>query len=392
MRSPRERRAVRPHRDDEELSAPPSPHDLLRLQRTIGNQAVGRLVQRLVVQSDWLKMVPPDAAPMEGTSAEKAPTDKSAKKAELGEPTIFISKSYGGPYVECTDTTDTGYRDNAEKALGPLDALDVLANWKVLKPSAQSGASAFAKAHLIAAEFGGQYKYPPAENIRFHQRELEYGEWQKAENKVKRSGKLGYVTARSNEAKAARDTAELVVNVIRDKLDAPVAVQLEQRLALLLKAADFVPFDVGFRYTDDEDPGKSFEKEWGDQDAHLRLDAGVTPAAVYGALNKLGLLAPLGISMPAESASPAKRTITSRADLIALLSEFCGKSGSGRKKTIATSLNATLNIPAEKFGAAQFAEKLKKLPELTNEVFTIDVVGDFRTWIPKVDPLKETEF
>lgn len=379
--------------------------DVIRLQRTIGNQAVGRLLartaqrqagpeaeirritgakapaavvgvatgrplQRVVVQSEWLKMQPSPKA------------DK--KKAEMGEPTIYTATSVAGPYVECTDTTSAGYRDGAEKALGSLVPFSVLAKWGIIPPSGRSGANPFARAHLIAAEFGGQLQYSdPSQNIRFHGQGLEYGDWQQAENRVKRKGKRGFITARSTEARAAALTARTIIDLIRDTLSSHDGQRLEAALRNELKAADFVPFDVGFDYTDVDDSEQSFTRRWSNQDAPLTVQPAAA-GAVYGALQELGILGSLGIGIPGELAASSTKPdteISSRASLITLLHGLLQKKDEKRKKTVLAMINKQRLLPPDKFGDMDFAKQLAKLPEMGGENSNLKVTGNFRSWL-----------
>lgn len=317
------------------------------------------VVQRVAVRSDELKI------------------DRTGP-----EPAVLIWSDREKGFVRNTEGSTEGYREQAEAALGPLAPLRILSIRGVIPPP-RGNANPFVRSHLISAEFGGQRKYPPAENVRFHSSELEYGEWQDAESHVKNKGNRGYIYARSSESGDAREMADVIVGLVQRYLAPDQATALWKELATqTLRAANFVPIAVSFRYLDFDDKSADLDKEWDDQDSRLRVDPAIGPGAVFGALNDLGLLTKFGIQIPGElqaAAAPPTQAINSRAALISLLKSAKFRDNR-RAETALNGLNKKKAIPQARFDDDAFANELKKLPEFNQKNLTIQVTGGFRSW------------
>lgn len=342
-----------------------TPHDLLHLQRTIGNRAVRKLlmlngqqpsiVQRTVVQSDWLKI------------------EKEPRK-------ISMAQTSTGPWTEIKDKTNEGYRSAAEAILGDRDILFQLARLNIIRARPVGARNPFTRSHLIAAQFGGQKKFAPQANIRYHPETLEYGEWQASETKVEDTGEQGYITVRSTEASDTTGAllAIQIVDIIRDAISGGDASRIEAALGEKLACARYIPVSVGFDYTDTVNPSRSFANTWSNQDAELELEAIVSKEQVYKLLQAVAIPLPGGLDLMAIEQSIPKYTISERAHLVNLIKGF--SSDKKRKNTIIASLNKQFTIP--QIDQKKFIESLEKLPEIAGKDMKIEVIADFHQFAP----------
>ena len=341
-------------------------------------QAAVKVVQRTVVTSYWLLF---DRTQREKTVTEATEKEvNEAKKKELhNQPKIFTSQSLSGSFTLCEDSTNSGYRDSAEATLGPVEPLNVLGKWGVISRDAE-----FMKAHLIGAEFGGQQKYKSAENIRFHPRELEYGEWQQAENEVKNGGDKGILIVRSSESRKMWQLINGLLSVIADDQELEAKFALIQKLTDMLKAATYVPESVEFSYKD-IGGGRDVQQTWKNQDKSLVVSGG--KKEVYGALQDLGIAGDLKISeeVKKETSKPEVE-INSSKRLYEFLSQCCHDKKFGRRKAV---LQQVMRFKKQgRGGDLAFAKELMKLPEVKQANCTVNVTGDFQNWL-SVDTIEE---
>jgi hypothetical protein len=336
------------------------------------SQTATTVVQRIVVDSYWLRF---DRTAREQTLAETPEKEASkVKKKEMhNQPRISIATSPTSGFTLCEDSTDSSYRNSAEERLGSLGPLALLAMWGAISPKAQ-----FMKAHLIGAEFGGQQKYRPADNIRFHPRDLEQGEWQGAENAVKNGGHRGILTVRSTESDSASQLVRELLAVIASDVSFETFINLRGKLQKLLVAANYVPESVEFIYQDFEG-GENVHQSWKDQATSLAVIG--KQKEIYGALQALGVIEDLKIAIPEQirtEVSTPEVEINSKQRLYDLLLEHCKDKKAGRRKDV---LNHILNFrKSSRAGDEAFAAHIKKLPELKSANLVVKVTGDFRTW------------
>ena len=351
---------------------PPNSQTLAPISR-----AATTVAQRIVVDSYWLQF---DRTAREQTLAETKEKDASeVKKREVhNQPRISIATSRTSGFTLCEDSTNSGYRNSAEERLGPLEPLVMLAKWGVISPKAH-----FMKAHLIGAEFGGQKKYRPADNIRFHPLDLEQGEWQGAENAVKNVGERGILTVRSTESDSAARLVRELLAVIAGDLRFETLIALRGELQKLLVAANYVPASVEFFYQDFEGGG-DVHQSWENQAASLAVIG--KQKEIFGALQALGVIGNLQIAIPAEirtEVSTPEVEINSKQKLYQLLSAHCKDKKAGRKKAVLKHVLAFRKNG--RGGDEKFAEHIKKLPELQGVNLIVKVTGYFTTWLSEGD-------
>lgn len=320
-------------------------------------QGNGKIIQRVVVQSDWLKF--------DRTGEEKK---------------TLLSQSSAGPWSECTDKTNAGYRIAAETVLGDRSILYTLAKHKIIPAPITGGRNPFTRSHLIAAEFGGQLKFSPPANVRYHPEPLEYGAWQAAETTVSRDGLTGYITVASDENSPALgyQMARKISDGLREVVPRDDLAEIERELAHHLRVTQFIPPTVVFRYDDIEDPSRNFRHEWGGQDAGLAVVDGLNPGIILPALLEAGIRLPESCEKARDEASSSipSFTINSKADLVQLIKSFtCEKK---RKNTIIASLNKQFGI--SHIDNEKFVALLKSLPELQSQVLNIVLTVDFHTF------------
>lgn len=307
------------------------------------------VIQRVTVQSDWLKF------------------ERDSK------PKTMLSSGSQGPWTECTDKTNGGYREAGETALGDRSLLYTLAKHKIIPAIITGSRNPYTRSHLIAAEFGGQLKFSPSDNIRYHPETLEYGRWQESETRVSTTAKRGFITTVSddNSPATAVSMAKSIVDIIRSQMRSDEADAIQQELVKRLACTRYIPPTVVFRYTDVDDESLSFRGQWDGQDAGLQV-LSVSPETIYRALAEAGITLPSGLGSAEAIAAPV-HTIASRGDLVNLIKGFsCARK---RKQTIINSLNK--QFTTSQIDNAKFVELFKKLPEIASQVMDIALTADF---------------
>jgi hypothetical protein len=332
----------------------------LQLQGTIGNRAFGQLVQRTVVQSDWLKF------------------DRSEKGL-----TILSSATAGGPWTAVHDKSSVGYRDQAEATLGDTRPLWVLGKYELIAGKPNGTRNPFTRSHLIAGEFGGQKKFGPPDNIRYHPETLEYGGWQRAENHVTKKGKEGFITSVSSEVGAGRPAlmAAWIVNIVRAEITKEDAERIERALEQKLQCTKYVPFHVEFNYVDVSDESASLTDDWADQSRGLDVNAAAPKENVYKALLDMGIALPAGVEAEKVRASTPVYTIDRRERVVELIKGF--DVANERKQGIIERLNRLIdakNKPDSKLPDTAFQEQLNKLKEVTERDQKIKMTVAFSTF------------
>ena len=308
------------------------------------------IVQRVVVQSDWLR--------------------NGAEGMEL-------AKSSAGPWKKCEDKTNESYRSAAEKALGSLDGLNILSKYGVIPEATMKGRGPLARSHLIGASFGGQLKYAPAENIRFHPLDLEYGPWQKDETTVEKTARRGYITARSTSLGAghafmmSREIGDLVAGEHGFVAGLHAARQIEPHL----QASEAVPVSVSFSYNDTETSDLDFNHSWGGLDSVLRV-LPVPANNVFAAMEELKLPLPPGIVLAAGSNDIPVSTRTDMLEKIAALSL-----SSGARPNLIKKINNLKGLVAKgTIALAAAAEAINKHPYLSTKPGKWVLDASFSTW------------
>lgn len=316
-------------------------------RKTTASQDV---VQRLVVQSDWLR--------------------KNNDKMET-------ATSSGGPWSACEDKTSAGYRDAAEQVLGSLDGINTLAKYKIIPPATMSGRGPLAKAHLIAAEFGGQLKYSPVENIRYHPLSVEYGQWQLDENQVGKSIGRGYITSRSTELGNFASTLMSldIGKIVEEEYGYLAAYDVSRKFAQVLGAAASVPTSVSFNYKNIDNPKLDFNHSWDGLENVLQVQS-VPAENVFSAMNELGMELPSNVSFDAVSNDVV---INSREKLVELIGQLGIKGGS--LKNLIKKVNQLKSVVKSKKISVQAAtEALNKHPYLTTKPGTWILADSFDSW------------
>ncbi|KDC49699.1 hypothetical protein [Pseudoalteromonas sp. S3431] len=308
------------------------------------------VVQRLVVQSDWLRQ---------------------------GAENIETATSSSGPWKECTDKTSAGYRDNAEKSLGTLDGLNALAKHSVIPPATMSGRGPLAKAHLIAAEFGGQLKFSPVDNIRYHPLDVEYGQWQLDENDVGKAEGRGYITSRSSELGVGIPYLMSldIGDIVEKEYGFSAGYHVSQQFEPWLQAAASVPISVAFKYTNVDNPYLNISHSWGGIRSVLKVQA-VSAKNVFGAMLDLGLELPDSVVFD-ESSNDAH--ISSREQMISLIVDLGikGKSLINLYKKI-NSLKKLVTAGTIPLNDA--IDAINKHPYLATKPGKWILAGNFSTW------------
>lgn len=308
------------------------------------------IVQRVVVQSDWLRS---------------------------GAEGMELAKSSAGPWKKCEDKTNESYRSAAEKTLGSLDGLNTLSKYGVIPEATMKGRGPLARSHLIGASFGGQLKYAPAENIRFHPLALEYGPWQKDETSVESTARRGYITARSTSLGAghafmmSREIGDLVAREHGFVAGLHVARQIEPHL----QASEAVPVSVSFSYNDAETSDLDFKHSWDGLDSVLRV-LPVPANNVFAAMEELKLPLPSGILLAAGSNDIPVSTRTDMLEKIAALSL-----SSGARPNLIKKINNLKGLVAKgTIALAAAAEAINKHPYLSTKPGKWVLDASFSTW------------
>jgi|GEM_PF-1990471 hypothetical protein len=314
------------------------------------NTAADNVVQCLVVQSDWLR--------------------KTNEQMET-------ATSSGGPWSACEDKTNAGYRDAAEQVLGSLDGINTLAKHKIIPPATMSGRGPLAKAHLIAAEFGGQLKYSPSENIRYHPLSIEYGQWQLDENQVGKSIGRGYITSRSTElGRGASTLMSLDIGKIIEKDHGYAAgFDVSKKIATVLGAAASVPTSVSFQYNNIDNPELNFNHSWDGLESVLKVQS-VPAESVFSAMIELQLELPSNILFDSVSNDVV---IKSKEKLVELIDELGIKGGS--LKNLVKKINQLKDLVKSKTISVNTAiDALNKHPYLKTKPGRWVLADSFDSW------------
>lgn len=308
------------------------------------------VAQRVVVQSDWLKH---------------------------GEEGMELAKSSAGPWEKCEDKTNEGYRNAAEKALGSLDSLNTLSKYGVIPEATMSGRGPLARSHLIGAAFGGQLKYTPTENIRYHPLALEYGPWQKDETVVEKTARRGYITARSTSLGPghaflmSREIGDLVASEYGFVAGLHVARQIESHL----QASEAVPVSASFSYNDVDTPALDFAHSWDGLDSVLRV-LPVPANHVFAAMDELKLPLPSGVVLAAGSNDIPVNTRTDMLQKIDALSL-----SSGAKQNLFKKINnLKALVAAGTISLAVAADAINKHPHLKTKPGNWVLGASFSSW------------
>lgn len=311
----------------------------------------GTTVQRVVVQSDWMKK---------------------------GDSSMELATTSAGPWNKCTDKTSAGYRDSAEEQLGSLRGLDVLSKYGVIPEATMKGRGPFARAHLIAASFGGQKKFTtPQDNIRYHPLDVEYGDWQLSENAVEAADGRGFLTARSSEMGAG--TAFLMAldigKIVENEHGFLAGHYVTQAFEPLLAAAAYVPTAVGFTYVNIDEPGNNITKQWNGLESTLDVKP-VGAARVFAAMKELGLKLPPGIDFDDKGSDVQVNNRDKLLELIGGIGIAKGALGNLNKK-----INNLKTLVAEgKITVENATDALNKHPYLQKKPGRWILGGTFSTW------------
>jgi hypothetical protein len=319
---------------------------LIALQRSAGNQAGGRLLQRAKVES-W--------------------------ELAMRESVVHMRHSPQQEFVPVNDSTNGEYLDRAEAALGDREPLNILAKWDVL-PRAKIPAPWW-RSHLIGAEFGGQKKYSPADNVRYHPVALEQGEWQAAETAVKKQ-QQGTLHATSDECRGAAALAKQVADALKTEVGPELVPALQQTL----KAADNVAESVSFKFVTPEGQA-AVNGSWGNQNAMLKVIDGVDPKKVFSALAEMqaaGKLPKEAITIAPENLVPATAEITTFEGLRDYLARAFANSGNPRKIAIKKKLKEL--VANLRVNDAAFTQQVANMPEVKG-LPDKPKLSDVRSWL-----------
>lgn len=246
---------------------------------------------------------------------EKKPDGITDKK------NLSISAEFLGDYQECNDTTNKGYREAAEGVLGSRSNLSILSKHNIIMEK-NSGDHSYALSHLVAAEFGGQYKYKmPPENIRYFPDALEHGAWQQKENQLKEKCRHGmlHVIGQDESLTTVFRLAESIAQHVQPMVGLTKAIEIEMALYDKLKGVKHVPLEVEFDYQELGD-GESIRQSWAGLSNGLAFNQGVPPVNIFKALVELKVLTAEEVTEKIQGFSMTTNTvIRSAVDLIAYI-------------------------------------------------------------------------
>ncbi|MTI88298.1 MAG: DUF4157 domain-containing protein [Balneolaceae bacterium] len=324
-----------------------TPNERISLQ---SSSSSNNMVQRVTVQSEWLKK--------ESENIETAP-------------------SSAGPWTECTDKTNAGYRQTAEESLGSLAGLNALSKYEVIPPAYMKGRGPLARAHLIAAEFGGQLKYAPTKNIRYHPLKLEYGDWQQAENDVGGSTGRGYVTASSAELGTGTPflMALKIGDIVENEYGFLAGYDVTKKIEPHLEAAAYVPSVATFRYTNIDNPDLNIRESWGNLNSVLS----VQPASanqVFGAMHELGIPLPEQVLFDAHSSDIVINTRQKMLELI----DGLGLKSKARTNLIKKINNLKTAVGNSDINVSTATEAINKHPHLATKAGNWILGDSFPHW------------
>ena len=324
-----------------------------------------------------------DVAPKESEAAASSSSSVSSEEHESRQ-IEYSTGDFSGPWKVCTDTTSKGYRSKADAELGGREPLTILSRLKVIKAPASKKHS-YTLSHLIAAEFAGQIKYKdPKNNIRYFPESLEYGNWQKAEYKVKKDGKLGFlqVLGQDESITTVFKMAEHIVSLVAHIFSYEQLVNMEIKLYDVLRGAKYVPKNVSFTYTDYAG-GNSFKLSEGGLNAGLAVNGSANPENVLKALKILGVLPESdGKGKELHVETEESGAINNSANILELVSGF--KIKTKRKKTIIAGINRLIKLKDKPSFDLKVALKsyIDKLPEMKAESRVVEIGGANKDYTP----------